>query len=803
MDDEAAVKLGREILDGTYVPGSMAQCERGLTLDRNPHSVRLTQFILFAKPGQKVRSPDPPAYLILQQAPARVANQPHAMMERVIKPLSERLGDEILKDENQPHSIPDRLPDPADAHTDVGRLRTFAVDRRIPGYTPDWTERDLRAGVGRWIQTTVRGRLRQRLEPFERAGFPVTRSLTGDLKDLRATIADILKPILLPEPYEPFETAHPHFGLCATFEQVWEPKGYTRGEVINTISLAPGEQLTVEIHTWDKRTSRSEEELLAESEMQVVENLTQRDVRTVSREVAKNFSSSMTASGGIPIPSGTASATAAYSVNSRVNQTDEQVRERTVQASNTLKTTRKVRIEVSREIGRERKQTHTISNTNRCHTLNCHYFEVMANYLVTTRLVKVDPCLLVPAVPGEVTPEWILCHEALLKETLLSETYLPGFEAARVLATHETFKEVKLSAENESLDLYAATIATIFDDLMAAVEAVKDLSASELVAAAHAAGGAYGEAFTTAALTTADQLRKMIYMGMIATNTVAYNAMVGFRGDFALGSANALRKLFAVVSPKAYRVNVTVALHTGFSLLGFSAATGHGLMAWGFTHRIPNDGGLYNAVKIASAKLKALDAPGEGAAEPDHAYSFIEVAKAEVAYEQLKSHIEDNWIHYAHAMWLRESANERFNRLQGYGSVASVLENEILGFLGHKVAFRLVNPEAVADQIDFVALGGAVALDERAPLLVTVPTQGTIMEAAIGQCDACEDFIQESRIIDLKVQHANAAKAEAETRRLQMRLDAVPPDLSEPGLASGNKVTVTVGGGTNPPHPPE
>lgn len=774
MSNEAAVKLGQEILNGAYAPSSLVQCGAAMTPDRNPHSVHLTQFILFAKPGQKVRSPDPPAYLILQQSQPRRPNKPHAM-DGVITSLSERLSAEILQDDDLP-------PEP-------GRPTTGEIEPR--------------PRTRRLIKATVGERLRQRLEPLERAGFPVARRLTGDLTDLRGALADILRPGLLPDTHEPFETAHPHFGLCATFEQVWEPCGYTRGELINSISLAPGEQLTLEVHSWDKRTSRSEEELLAESEMRVVENLTQRDVRTVSREVAKNFSSSMTASGGIPIPSGTASATAAYSVNSRVNETREQVRERTVQASNTLKTTRKVRIEVSREVGRERKQTHVISNTNRCHTLNCHYFEVMANYLVTTKLVKVDPCLLVPAVPGEVTPEWVLCHEALLKETLLSETYLPGFEGARVLATHETFKDVKLSAANESLDVYATTIATIFDTLLAAVEEVKNKSASELVAAAHAAGGSFGEAYTAALLLTAEQLRMMIYMGMLATNTVAYNAMARFRADIGeLGSANALRKLFAVVKPKSYRVYVTVALHTGFSLLGFPAATGHGLMAWGFTHRIPNDGGLYNAVKIAAAKLKALDEPDEGEAEPERAYSFLELSKAEVAYEQLKSHIEDNWIHYAHAMWLRQSANERFNRLQGYGSVASVLENEILGFLGHKVAFRLINADAVSDQIDFAALASGVALEERPAQLITVPTQGTILEASIGQCDACETFIQESRIIDLQVQRANAAKADLESRRLQMRLDANPPDLSDPGASTGKTVTVTVDGGA-PAIPPD
>src|SRR5581483_4476560 len=86
--------------------------------------------------------------------------------------------------------------------------------------------------------------------------------------------------------------------------------------------------------------------------------------------------------------------------------TTEKIRERTVQASHALKSTRKLRIEVSREVGREQRQTRVVANTNRCHTLNCHYFEIMANYVVTTKRVALDPGLLLPMAPLAVTAAW-------------------------------------------------------------------------------------------------------------------------------------------------------------------------------------------------------------------------------------------------------------------------------------------------------------------------------------------------------------------------------------------------------------
>ncbi|MBI2002933.1 MAG: hypothetical protein HYS69_17440, partial [candidate division NC10 bacterium] len=141
MSEEAAVKLGQEVLDKTYEPSSMAQCEPSLTLDRNPHAVQFTQFILFAKPRQSIRSPEPPEYLILQQAKPRGSNGRHPMIEALIKPLSRRLSGEVLKsdDRSQPAPETERLPDPDNPRTDVGRLRAFAAEHRIPGYAAGWT----------------------------------------------------------------------------------------------------------------------------------------------------------------------------------------------------------------------------------------------------------------------------------------------------------------------------------------------------------------------------------------------------------------------------------------------------------------------------------------------------------------------------------------------------------------------------------------------------------------------------------------------------------------------------------------
>jgi hypothetical protein len=70
-----------------------------------------------------------------------------------------------------------------------------------------------------------------------------------------------------------------------------------------------------------------------------------------------------------------------------------------------------------------------------------------------------------------------------------------------------------------------------------------------------------------------------------------------------------------------------------------------------------------------------------------------------------------------------------------------------------------------------------------------------VVETILGECDACEEYIRDSREIDLRRQRALAGQAEAEARRRRMRLDATPPDLSDP--TKSGRVVINVDGQTD------
>jgi len=813
MSSSIAESLAKDVLEGTYSPSEFVDCQPDLPVDRNPHAVRYTQFILFRNPTLDPRSPKEPEYMILQQY-RLFSRDPDSdtkpIQDKLVKPIARELSRDLVRVPLPGVGgalEPKHLPNP-DARIDVDRLRTIALERQIPGYHSNVTDAELRSLYKGWHTELIRERLLDTVEPLERAGFDFDEEFALDINyaKLALVLEAILKKFILPLPYQPFKNPHPHFALCATFEQTWEPKGYTRGELINTISLAPGEQLTLEIHSWDKSTIKSEEELATESELRVSESLTERDVRTVVRNVATNLQV------GATIPIYGATVTLGGGVNTSLQNTLNQTRERTVQASNTLKTTRKLRIEVSREVGREQKQTRVVANTNRCHTLNCHYFEIMSNYLVTTHLESVRLCLLFPFTRVKVTPAWVLCHGDVLTQALLDKAFLPGIKAAKTLETHAAFLELKkeeakakaeVTGPEDELKRHVDAILGAYTALKDSLKRVKKVAGSKTAKAIKSWSGTMAWAAYVASTCKVSVLRKLLYLALLHANEIALNALNKLSAEASAKPGEALRNFLAAVTPRDFQYNVVSAtIAKALDAVGVPEKLVDALVGWGFLKYVDfaaDDAGLYNHVKAAAARLEELwELPP--AAEPDavkEGFSTIEVAEARVDFEQLKCHIDDNWLHYLQAVQLREHPDERFMRLQGYGTVATILDNELRGFLGHKAAYPINDLEAVKPWIDFDEMKKTISIPPGEPQLVTLPTQGTILEAIIGECDACEDFIQQSRVLDLRTQDAKTRQEESEAARFEKRVES--GDYSDPKALTAGKVVINIDGDETEP----
>lgn len=792
----------KEVKDA-HKSSELEECESILPIDRNPHIVRFIQQLPISNPDEAngTKATNEAKYLILQ--PYRFRNRDRgAIINQIIIPLAEKITTKL------------KSRGAKSGGKEIQRILTPLVQNRFISPT------------------------------------------TLQIPDMREAITDALTQCLLPSPYQPLQNPHPHFAICAIFEQAWEHKGYTRGELINTISLAPGEQLTLEFHSWDKSTIKNEEELAQESEMRVSESLTERDSLTVVREMSKQMGARYAPNISVSLPGvGTISGSGidlSGKISENLTNTSEQTRERTAEASNTLKNTRKMRIETSREVGREQKQTRTIANTNRCHSLNCHYFEVMSNYLVTTRLLDVVPCVLVPQKKASITPAWILCHEDVLRQALLSKTFLAGFDAARVLETCRLYSNrfactrlIATPYDPPGGGLSEDVLVSLLDDILQPyidlqsdvrgfLDDIWDVYIPDRPDFLVDFWGAMDWVLPVTIISEPERLRRILTLALIHSDPAVVNALQRLEQQRGKVSArNLLHSFFSTIKPSHLQFELVErsAVSQGLEALGIPKSLANALLDWGLLDLAPNDVGLQQAVQATDQRLLQVGDMNQIAAlsraapsaEPNvqvgrdiltpqsletgqtgarEGFSRMELAKAQVDFGQLKCHIEENRLHYEQAIWQRIHPELRFQYLQNYyPSIAAIVRNEILGFVGEKAAYPIADFEEVdkwAKQVLDVSLTDLISEIKKKyeknytpePQLVTQPTQGTVLEATVGQCDACEDFIQQSRLIDLRVQEANAKQEESEANRLEKKVES--GDYSDPKTPEASRFIVKI-----------
>jgi hypothetical protein len=160
----------------------------------------------------------------------------------------------------------------------------------------------------------------------------------------------------------------------------------------------------------------------------------------------------------------------------------------------------------------------------------------------------------------------------------------------------------------------------------------------------------------------------------------------------------------------------------------------------------------------------------------------------EVAETALLSHIRLNRGHYEAAIWSAMDPVDRARLIGIYDRLSTLVENDVLGFVGDKIALpyslRMMPglEEAFADTVAELA---------REPLppsrKITVPTRGIHVQPRVGDCDVCEPAALRRQELELDARKAQVDRdvalveqAELETERYRVRLQTQPPLLDDP-----------------------
>ncbi|KTC78166.1 hypothetical protein Lbru_2458 [Legionella brunensis] len=711
------------------------------------------------------------------------------------------------------------------------------------------------------------------------------------------------------QPYFSYSSKY-SVGLFVTYEQEWHHLGYSRGELIKTLELAPGETVTLEYHYWDKSIIKNENELSTELELKSSSTLTQRDTKQILDELTANNQLHLNGheGGSIKIPDTpiTIEAGADGGISSQlqphVSNTISNTIESVVSTTNDFKQNRKVRIEETRDSGIENKQTRVVSNTNRCHTVQYNYFEIISNYKIATRLSTIRPCILLPysvtyenkpLTPKRIDYNFILCQENILKDALLDKIFLSGFEAAKKIASFNKVKKLLdgdfAQTGNDSPSNSAATTQSlekefaeyrkqITDDFNKIIDSQKPFVdfANSLDLSKIDDTVVKVTDFIIELLNHPNRARHVLYLISLSLKNDAINALQTLKKskDDNKPAERAMIDFFAKVDENDYQfldpvsgeisqffqsfgvpneaadllagivefflstqaaaiagaiIGTIIEPGIGTAIgAGIGAAVGAALGAGGgaLLLSLRDDAGLHNDVEAAQSFFKNTKLSPTGVVNenlsgtsplPSSTYvktiadfvSITDIADANVELERLICHIKCNFEHYKQALWLSKDADYRTYELIKSGFFDYVI-NEVLGFASGYVAYPLRSIDFIEKLIDVkilkLNLKKIKEESKEQSAVIMIPTSSTIITGQLGECDLCEDYIDRSRDADIRQQNAKAALDEAEVEykkaktkiteqealRVEARLNATPPDLTDPIEHNNAKIDINV-----------
>jgi hypothetical protein len=260
------------------------------------------------------------------------------------------------------------------------------------------------------------------------------------------------------------EAATISHGHLLHFKQVWYADGYSLGDLLYSLPLAPGQKKLVSVLDWERReqTARSEdtfasEELSASLSRdrdlgEVVTGTLTESVRGGSRNTTAgvgvgsgaagngsyqgfNFGALLGVSGGYGESNSSAWQDSARDVSSTSLQN---LRDRTLQSASAV---RGLRTSVVHTVGQGeavRATTEVVANHNHCHAVTVQYFEVLRHLKVTNELVDVQECIFFPLPMSVFDRNKVLRWRQTLQTYLQRPELAGAFDATRRVQTNWT-----------------------------------------------------------------------------------------------------------------------------------------------------------------------------------------------------------------------------------------------------------------------------------------------------------------------------------------------------------------------------
>jgi hypothetical protein len=597
----------------------------------------------------------------------------------------------------------------------------------------------------------------------------------------------------VPKTVQAATIAHGHL---LEFRQQWKADGYSLGDLLYSLPLAPGQKRRMVILDWDRQEIGSREETRSVREDFTADLSRSRDVAEIVNstitESLKGGSSANTwgAGGGIglglPIGAGflgigvaggaggASSKAWQDSARNLAASTAQNLADRTQQASAAVRSQRGTVVTSQRQGESVSVTSEVVANYNHCHAITLEYFEVLKHYRVDQILAAVKECLFIPLQMTRFDALKALRWQDLLQDRLRQPGLRPGFDALyrihtgyadaavplgryadeRVLEVWGElrfelhFARPRLPAEGEEINAYLASAWNFWDQLFGAGSARQSyqtyLSGQALAERIFAT-----ELAPRLARTFCDRLQLQV---TLADGTV----LPPIDADFTL------------VSPyRAGAEHLVTFRSNGFA--GVRRSDIRGITLSNGTEFAPQSRTLLRYASVSyrngfqSFLLVAPRHLSDDVRANDNAFLSTRALSPEEEFnprehdlqlrDDLLKHLNEHLENYHHLIWWLMDAGRRFMLLDGFvaphsggRSVASVTENRLLNIIGNSLVLPvapgyMLDPTIRRDDETGRPLD---LLDSYRPAIpvpprrLSVPTRGVYAEAVMGTCNSCE-----------------------------------------------------------------
>lgn len=637
----------------------------------------------------------------------------------------------------------------------------------------------------------------ERQSAFERLEQKVspTASSTG-----RAPIASGNMPQwdAQPKTYQAATIAHGHL---LEWRQVWRADGYSLGDLLYSLPLAPGQKRQIVVVDWDRHEAamRTESRTVAESFSADLSR--DRDVAeivnsTVTESIRAGSSTRTWGAGGglgLGIPftggffglgvagggGGSSSNAWQNSARSLSASAGQNISDRTQQSATAVRSQRATVVTGRQQSESVSVTAEVVANYNHCHSMTVEYFEVLKHYRVDLELASVQECLFIPLQMTRFDDRKALRWRDPISRYLRDRSLAPGFDAVeRIVSGYvdsdfpparyadelvtELWGELRVELdirrpreqrENEDINDYLNRNWNTWNVLFgpgaagrAYDQSVRDRAMADKIFA--------DELAPRVARAFADTLQFEMWVDVGGTPTyVPVGADFTMVSDYRAGREHLIA--FRCILPAAQRVSRARIKGIRFtSTLGEITPGSRSICRYvhvSYRNR-------YRSFALLSPR-RLRDEIKAGDAVFLSTFALSKWEERNPRQEDLRlrdrliKHLNEHVEHYHHIIWWLMDPGRRFMLLDGFlapdsggRSVASVTENRLINIIGNS----LVMPVASGYVLDPIARNAEdpekpIDLKEAyrpaipfPPKRISVPTRGMHAEAILGECNSCE-----------------------------------------------------------------